>query len=193
MTDEGSITTWLGKLAEGDRPAAERLWRRYFHRLVDLARVRLRDAPRRVADEEDVALSAFDSFCRRAEQGQFPDLADREGLWALLMTITARKASRLLRDQQRHKRGGPGAGAGRDIDWAEVLGREPSPDVAAELAEQYGRLLDALPAAGLRRVAVWRTEGYSVEEIAGKLECSPRSVKRKAQLIRDIWQKEAEP
>src|SRR5690349_5944237 len=101
MSGEGSITGWLAQLAEGDRPAAEQLWRRYFHRLVGLARRKLRDAPRRVADEEDVALSAFDSFCRGAEQGRFPDLADREGLWALLMTITARKACHLLRDQQR--------------------------------------------------------------------------------------------
>src|SRR5262245_52761589 len=87
---DGSITGWLGRVAAGDRPAAERLWQRYFHRLVGLARARLRDAPRRAADEEDVALSAFDSFCRGAERGRFPDLADRDGLWALLMTITAR-------------------------------------------------------------------------------------------------------
>ena len=104
---EGSITAWLAQLADGDRQAAEQLWRRYFHRLVGLARNKLRGAPRRVADEEDVALSAFDSFLRGAEQGRFPDLADREGLWALLQTITARKAFHLVRDQQRHKRGGP--------------------------------------------------------------------------------------
>src|SRR5262249_50229784 len=91
-SDKGSISRWLDQLAQGDRLAAEQLWRRYFHRLVGLARSKLRDTPRRVADEEDVALSTFDSFCRRAEQGQFPDLADREGLWALLMTMTSRKA-----------------------------------------------------------------------------------------------------
>ncbi len=60
-----------------------------------LARTGLRGAARRVADEEDAALSAFDSFCRRAAQGQFPDLKDRDGLWALLVVITARKAAEL--------------------------------------------------------------------------------------------------
>src|SRR5262245_44321091 len=124
-SDEGSITAWLGQLAEGDRLAAERLWQRYFHRLVELARRQLRDAPRRVADEEDVALSAFDSFCRAAEQGRFPDLADRDSLWAVLMTITARKAFHLIRDQQRQKRGGPAAGLTSDVHWSEVLAREP--------------------------------------------------------------------
>jgi RNA polymerase sigma factor (sigma-70 family) len=187
--DEGSITAWLGQLAEGDRLAAERLWQRYFHRLVELARRKLHDAPRRVADEEDVALSAFDSFCRAAEQGRFPDLADRDSLWAVLMTITARKAFHLIRDQQRHKRGGP-AGPTSAVDWSEVLAREPGPDLAAELAEQSQRLLDALPDPGLRSVAVWKMEGYSVEEMASRLRCSPRSIKRKTQLVREIWQKE---
>ena len=192
MTGEGSITAWLGKLADGNRQAAEQLWRRYFHRLVGLARSKLRDAPRRVADEEDVALSAFDSFLRGAEQGRFPDLADRKGLWALLQTITARKAFQLLRDQQRHKRGGPRARLAEDAAWEEVLGREPSPAVAAEMAEAYRRLLDCLPDPELRSVAVWKMEGCSVEEVARKLDCSPRSVKRMTRLIREVWEKEGE-
>src|SRR5262245_33857275 len=70
MAGEASITGWLRRLAEGDRQAVAPLWQRYFHRLVNLARARLRDGPRRIADEEDVALSAMDSFCRGAEQGR---------------------------------------------------------------------------------------------------------------------------
>jgi hypothetical protein len=42
----------------------------------------------------------------------------------------------------------------------------------------------------LRHVAVWRMEGHSVEEIAGKIPCSPRSVKRKLHLIRNLWELE---
>lgn len=195
MTEGGSISCWLDQLAEGDRLAGEKLWRRYFHRLVGLARSRLRDAPRRVADEEDVALSAFDSFCRGAEQGQFPDLADREDLWALLVTITARKAFHLLRDQQRQKRGGPGTGTRftENAEWEAVLGREPSPEMAAEMAEAYDRLLERLPDPDLRSVAIWKMEGYSVEEMARLLNCSTRSIKRKTQLIRTLWEKESEP
>jgi DNA-directed RNA polymerase specialized sigma24 family protein len=194
MTGEGSITAWLGKLTEGDRQAVQPLWRLYFHRLVGLARSKLRDAPRRAADEEDVALSAFDSFCRGAEQGRFPDLADRDDLWGLLLTITARKAFHLLRDQQRQKRGGPGTGVRltEDALWEEVLGREPSPDVAAEMTEAYHRLLDLLPDPELRSVAVWKLEGYRVEEMAQRLDCSPRTVKRMARLTREIWEKEVE-
>src|SRR5262249_12447635 len=66
MAEPGSVSRWLGDLQEGEHEAAARLWERYAHRLVALARARLSDLPRRAADEEDVALSAFASFCRAA-------------------------------------------------------------------------------------------------------------------------------
>src|ERR687888_330879 len=106
MAREGSVTRWLGPLLAGDPAAAQQLWERYFRRLVGLARTKLRGAPRRAADEEDVALSAFDSFCRHAEQDRFPQLNDRLDLWQLLVLLTARKASDLAQHERRQKRGG---------------------------------------------------------------------------------------
>jgi DNA-directed RNA polymerase specialized sigma24 family protein len=192
MSPDGSVTRWLDPLRAGDPAAAQQLWQHYFGRLVALARQRLRVAPRRCADEEDVALSAFDSFCRNAEQGRFPELADRDGLWRLLVTITARKAAHLVRDEGRHKRGGAARVDGSDAELAleEVLSREPSPAFAAEVAEQCQRLLRCLDKE-LEAVALLRMEGYTVEEITEKLGCAPRSVKRKLALIRTIWEKEA--
>src|SRR5438094_451722 len=87
MLSNGSVTGWLGQMRQGEPDAVQRLWERYFVRLVGLARQRLRDAPRRAADEEDVALSAFDSFCRGAEAGRFPLLEDRDSLWRLLVVL----------------------------------------------------------------------------------------------------------
>src|SRR5262249_47776007 len=68
------VTFSPGRLKEGDRAASQALWERYFRRLVGLARERLRGWPRAAADEADVTLSAFDSFCRAAEAGRFPRL-----------------------------------------------------------------------------------------------------------------------
>ena len=82
--EQGSISRMIGLLKSGDRDAACQLWGRYFQRLVELARVHLRSMPRRAIDEEDVAVSVFDSFFRRAEGGQFPRLNDRDDLWQLL-------------------------------------------------------------------------------------------------------------
>jgi DNA-directed RNA polymerase specialized sigma24 family protein len=194
MPGEGSVSRWLDDLREGDGDAAPRLWQRYFQRLVGLARQRLREAPRRAADEEDVALSAFDSFFRAAGEGRFPDLADRESLWRLLVTITARKAAHLVRDQGRIKRGGGAVrDEGEDDPLARALSDEPSPAFAAELADEYRRLLARLGDQELASVAVWRMEGYSVEEIAARLGYAPRSIKRKIQLIRDRWQEGDRP
>ena len=71
MSSDGSITHLITRLKQGDPSAAEGLWRAYFERLVALARSRLRGATR-LADEEDVALSALDSFYRGVERGRFP-------------------------------------------------------------------------------------------------------------------------
>src|SRR5262245_22975274 len=105
MASEGSVTRWISLLKDGDPHAAQELWQAYWHRLVALARTRLRSTPRGVADEEDVALSAFDSFCRRAARGRFPRLDDRDDLWQLLLLLTARKAINLAHHERRQSRG----------------------------------------------------------------------------------------
>ena len=64
------------------------------------------------ADEEDVALSAFDSFFRSAEQGRFPRLSDRDDLWQILVLVTTRKAVDLRTYEGRDKR-----------DWRRVAAR----------------------------------------------------------------------
>ena len=141
MSATGSVVSWLARLREGDAGAAQHLWEQYFARMVGLARKRLRGARRREADEEDVALSAFDSFCRGAEQGHFPDLRERNNLWRLLVNITARKALHLLAREGRLKRGGGkvrGESALRDAAEGEgieaVVGHEPTPEFAAQVA-----------------------------------------------------------
>jgi DNA-directed RNA polymerase specialized sigma24 family protein len=146
-----------------------------------------------VADEEDVALSAFDSFCRGAERGRFPRLDDRGDLWQLLVVITVRKAYDLANHERRAARGG-----GRVVslsDLAEtgadqILGDEPTPELAAQVAEECRRLLDRLGNKTYRSVALLKMEGYTHEEIARKLGCVRFSVDRKLRAIREIWGQE---
>ena len=193
MDGDGSITVFLGLLKAGDRAAAQPLWDAYFHRLVALARARLRGTPRGVADEEDVALSAFDSFCRRAERGDFPQLADRDDLWQLLFVLTVRKAIALARHQGRVRRGGGRIASLEDLaawDLDAVLGPAPTPELAAQMAEECQRLLDSLGDESLRAVARWRMEGWSNREIAERLGCIEHTVERKLRSIRRLWSEE---
>jgi DNA-directed RNA polymerase specialized sigma24 family protein len=199
-TSEQSVTRWIESLKAGDGEAAQRLWRRYFESLVRLARERLRGAPRRVADEEDAALNAFDSFCRGAARGRYPKLDDRDDLWRLLVVITERKALDQVQHERRQKRGGgrifgtlDGAdadGEGRRLDGP--ADPSPSPEFAAMLADDCRQLLARLRDNTLREVANLRLEGFTNEEIATKLGCSLRSVARKVELIRRTWLDEQE-
>jgi DNA-directed RNA polymerase specialized sigma24 family protein len=193
MESKGSVTGWIGRLKQGDPEAAEQLWKVYFQSLVELARTRLRGIPRRAADEEDVALSAFDSFCRGAQRDRFPRLDDRDDLWQLLLLITVRKACDLASHERRPSRG---AGRVRTLsDLAEweadaILGDEPTPELAAQVADEFQRLLGLLRDESLRTVALLKMEGYTNEEIAAKLGCVRFTVDRKLKAIRRIWESE---
>jgi DNA-directed RNA polymerase specialized sigma24 family protein len=194
MPSDGSVTRLIVMLKEGNRAASQQLWEVYFARLVGLARARLRGIPGRVADEEDVALSAFDSFYRRAEQGQFPRLEDREDIWQLLFVLTVRKAINLVNYQGRKSRGGGQVQSLTDLDLAgaeAIFGAEPSPELAAQMTEECQRLLARLPDESLRTVALWKMEGYTNAEIAARLGCVPQTVERKLRSIRNIWSDEA--
>jgi DNA-directed RNA polymerase specialized sigma24 family protein len=191
MSARGSVTHWLDQLKAGDAAAAQPLWERYFQRLVVLARQQLRSAPCHLADEEDVALGAFDSFCRDAQRGRFPQLADRDDLWRLLVVFTAQKARDLTRRERANKRGGLSPVAG--VDLAQILGPEPSPDFAAQVTEECRRLLGLLGGGSLRSIALWKMEGYCNEEIAAKLGCALRTVERRLAVIRSLWREEDAP
>ena len=156
--EEGhSITGWLGELREGDQAAAQPLWERYFSKLVAVARAKLKRLRRSGADEdeEDAAISAFNSFCNGAARGKFPQLTDRDDLWRLLVVITARKAMAQANRNLRQKRGGgrvvsevvlfggddqaaPGPIAGLE----QIAASGPTPEFAAMMAEQCRILLD---------------------------------------------------
>ncbi|MFG0317278.1 MAG: ECF-type sigma factor [Planctomycetota bacterium JB042] len=185
---EATVSQWIEGLRGGDERAAGELWRRYFRRLVALADARL-PRSRRSFDEEDVALSAFHSLCEGVRGGRFPALGRRDELWSLLAVITARKAAGRRRGEAAQKRGG-----GAEPDGAEVtsvLGAEPTPEFAAEVAEESERLLAALPDDAMRDIALRKLEGYTNEEIAADLDCAVRTVERRLGLIRRLWAERA--
>jgi DNA-directed RNA polymerase specialized sigma24 family protein len=192
------VTGLLDGLKAGDDEAVRLLWERYFERLVRLAGARLPRHSRRSVDEEDVALSAFHSFCRRAGEGQFPRMAGRDDLWRVLATITTRKIASSIRHQTRLKRGGGNVlgesalfGETMDDGMAAILSREPTSDQAGLLVDEYDRLFGLLDDPSLKTVALRKLEGYSNGEIANEMGLSSRTVDRKLRLIRAFWEEDA--
>jgi DNA-directed RNA polymerase specialized sigma24 family protein len=196
MADE-SVTQWIERLAGGEEDAAQRIWERYYEQLVKAARKKLGAVSRRVSDEEDVALSAFDSFCRGVSAGRFPQLDDRHDLWKVLLTITTRKATAQWRREHAQKRGGgavrgesvflKGGAEEQDVGIDALPGVEPDPDYAVLVAEECEHLLDALGDDALRKVALMKLEGYTNQEIKQELGCSIATVERKLARIREKW------
>ena len=176
---------WIGDLKSGGDAPAQHLWERYFERLVRLARKKLQNdrRSRTVEDEEDAALSAFDSFCRGVDRGRFPLLTDRDDLWRLLVVLTVRKALDQIERQGAARRGGdhqvgeftlPDGGENLGGDPLDrLLGSEPTPEFAAMVSR-------AAPAVCATRwetprlcqVLDLRLEGYTREEIAEKMGCA---------------------
>lgn len=210
---QGTVTRLIQNLKDGESQAAQRLWELYFRRMVGMAREKLHGMPKRMADEEDVALSAFHSFCQGAEGGRFTQLIDRENLWPLLVSITAHKAVDLIRYHNRQKRGGTGHASSESsvvdratkedsqtgpekappgvakIEFEAIISKDPTPEFAAQIADEFQSLLARLDDETLQSVALWKLDGFTNDEIAEKLDCVPRTVERKLQLIRTLWQR----
>ncbi len=196
MTNDDPITVWIDKLRRGDALAAENLWNHFFIRIYDLAKHKLKLSTRRVYDEEDAAQSAFNSVCAGIMAGRFPDLQDRDNLWRLLLTITARKVAHQHRHDQQQRRdvrrnrsdfvfADSADTAIPAVDHIPSL--EPTPEFAAEFVETCEILFQSLDDPQLRNVVTLRMEGYTDTEIADRLKCSRRTVQRRLEVIRRHW------
>jgi DNA-directed RNA polymerase specialized sigma24 family protein len=179
----GSVTRWLPGLRRGEQQAIQAVWERYFGSLVRVAEGRLRGAPRRAGDGEDIAVDAFLSFCADARrEGHFPDLSSRANLIRLLVCVTMRKAADFrAREGRRHAavRGDSALGeAGFDV----LAGDEPPPEFQAQVGSLLARLSEEL-----RDVALLRLEGLTNDEIAARRGWARSTVERKVARIRGLW------
>jgi DNA-directed RNA polymerase specialized sigma24 family protein len=195
-----SVTHLLDELRTDRSPAVEQLWDRYFSRLVALANDQLGSQPRRMADDEDIALSVFDTLVRGAANGKFPLLHDRNDLWCLLITLTRQKVVDLRRYETRQKRGcglsknvstlGYNRERGRMMTLDDLVGVEPSPEYITLLNDEYKQAMQLLRDDILARIAKETLEGYTTSEIAQRMDLSQRTVQRKLMLIRSKWLKQ---
>lgn len=200
--DRGSVSLWIEQLKAGDDAAAYHLWERYRPALLRQARTRWGTAPRRMMDEEDVALSVFTALVRKAAAGRLPRLDNRADLWSLLVTITHHKVANVLRDQSCQKRGGGRVSTERDLRGdasAEnfcldhLPGELPPPEFLIAMEEEQQRLVASLRNPTLQDVARWRIAGDSIDEIAERLGVVTRTVERKLELIHSKWMRELQP
>ena len=101
--DESPVTVWMRGLDAGDSWSAQLLYQHFCERLYRQARQRLPANVRRGYDEEDVAVSAFDSLFRGIREQRYL-LQDRTSFWRLLLTIAERKICHRIRHELQDKR-----------------------------------------------------------------------------------------
>lgn len=173
----------------GDSEAARSIWDRYSARLAALARERLPAWLRQVVDGDDVANNAFHCLVVGSREGRFPEVKDREDLWAHLALITVRRAINEVKGARRKRRPPPQS----RVPLGEgMAGAGPPPDLEMMAAEGFDALIALLRLKDgvLADIALWKFEGYTHEEIARRLGCSCRKVARKLELIRMTLERE---
>ena len=117
-------------------------------------------------------------------------MEDRDDLWQLLYVLTVRKAISLSKREHAKRRGGGAVSYLSDLRATELeraVGAEPTPELASQVAEECRRLLDALGDETLRRIAIWKMEGYTNKEVAEELGVVEQTVERKLRRIREVW------
>lgn len=187
---DDNVSHWIEQIKHGDSIAANHLWQHYFGRLVRTVRQRMHGLNRAASDEEDIVVSVFDSFYDAVEQGRFPDLADRDDLWRLLLRMSARKVVDKRRHDGRQRRGGDVAMHSLDQTSDQeivfqAIGTEPSPDMVLMMQESVQQFFSHLGVGQLADLAGAKLEGYSNAELAKRFACSERTIERRLHLIRE--------
>ncbi len=183
MGGENSISLWIAALREGDDSAAAALWDRYFHRLMGVARSRMKSLPRTTYDEEDIALSTFWVLCQKLREGRYPELDNRDALWNVMLTVLIRKVLERV-DYEKAEKRGPAVSFSSGIDAAGPQ------DLSHMVSEECEHLLAKLDDDELERVVAMKLDGFSNEDIASQEGKSVRTVQRMLGLIRGIWLKD---
>jgi DNA-directed RNA polymerase specialized sigma24 family protein len=202
LMDENSKRL-LEQFKQGNKAAADELFAQYFDRTVRAARRRIARRPTAGVESEDIALSAFESIWKKADQMQFDrfDLQDSNEFWRLLCTIIRFKAEQHVRKAHAKKRGGgrvfgesvfsnlnadhsttPGIGGYKDDGF--------TPHELVAFKDGHAKFMQVLQDAVLAEIATLRMEDHTVSEIAAHFGKSDRWVKRKLALIRQIWSEE---
>lgn len=178
---------WLGRIRSRDEIALAEFWSNYASRLVRLADMHLQASLRRRVDADDIVQSAIRTFFRRAEDNQF-HLGDDQQLWALLCAITLNKTRLAARRHLREKRG-----VDRETEHdqqpdgasREYAASGPQPEDAVLLVELIESLMDTARDDNERLILQLKLEETPNDEIASRVGCSERTVRRLLQRFRE--------
>lgn len=191
MSDDSNASTlWVRELVRGDEAVVREFWERYGSELERYASRRIAPRLQPRMGPEDVVQSACRTFFRRSTSGEIT-VSDTTSLWRLLCAITLTKVRQHARFHLRQRRS-----VQRETPQEDASDREPkeplptatqpTPQEVAEFAEQLERLIGSL-ASEEQQLVQLRLEGFTQAEIAAKMQCSERTVRRLLSRVRSQW------
>lgn len=194
MNYNQTVTNWIVRLGDGDENAIEIMFAKYFERLIHLAVRKMHGMNQAPRSGEDVAISAVKSFCAGLKNKKI-EVTSEDDLWGCLFRITTRKACAERRRAFSAKRGRNATLRQSDMTdedqndlFQAVAGREPSPELAMEMAETADELLavfDDQPTQ--RQIIELKLGGFSNQEIAERTGLVLRTVFWHLKNIQTKW------
>jgi RNA polymerase sigma factor (sigma-70 family) len=174
----------LAAYRAGDEGAATALFKRYYARLVGLARKRMGRRLREVEESSDVALSVFESVFLRGRADQIT-IGANDSLWPLLVTITINKIRNRVKYWERQRRD-----RRREVSLEprDPLESGPLPEDEASLQELIEQLLEPF-SERRRRIIQCMLQGVPVSEIAALAGTSERTVYKTRQAVVQILER----
>lgn len=176
MCKEESVELFQRCVA-GDPDAQFDLYNRFVRRLTSLCRTRIASHLKSRIGPEDVVQSAYRSFFRRTQAGEFR-IEQTGDLWKLLTVLVLRKTLKQIEFHHARKRDARMeitiSGAESDIEF---LLHQPTDDDADLLVDEVRTLLAPLDERD-RRIMELRLQDMSTEEIAEVVELCPRTIRR---------------
>lgn len=198
MSQDDPISVWITELRAANDDAATGLWNHFVQRLSESAKQMLAPCTKRVYDEDDAVVSAFNSVFQGITAGRYPHLNDRDSLWRVLLVVTSRKVTHRHRHDRQQKRkiydtmfdsvftNSADDAFGGGVQ--QLPCREPTPEFTAVFAETLEQLLIGLSDPKLQKVATLRLDGHTDSEIAARMGCARSTIQRHLEMIRRCWQ-----
>ncbi len=181
MDEEQRWQRLIVGLRDGNAQVINEFFNDYGGMLHRLADQRLPAGVRRRIGPEDVVQSACRTFLRRAQEGEF-ELENSDALWRLLCAITLTKMKEQTRFHMRQKRGlqkEVALSTPADTSMAEFehVAPGPTPSDEAAFADTFRQALEGMTEEE-RQMVECRLQDMTQDEIAEKLGCSERTVRR---------------
>ena len=176
----GSISLLIKKLrTDADQEAAHDIYVKYFDQLVIRLRHRINRKVHSIGDSEDAAQFALAEVLNNILEGRYPDLANREGLWALMVHIGDMRTKQVWRMATADR---------RDVRRLKPLNSTPAQDsevtpalfdpdcdsipvpMLVEVEDMVGYLIQRFSKTEYKDILSWELQGYTAPEIKEKLE-----------------------